>query len=163
MKRVRGLLGIALILSIGLAGCQSATGGNGAADKQVSSATPTISAVSKVRTTDYLGRWVNSSERLALYLDANQRLALFQSGHTTIKGNFNLKLAKNNQATLTQASLGQSTLALTDATNMTLKTAHQTIQLTKDTGWSPQHSKLPATTKVALQGASLIRNTPLKP
>jgi len=163
MKNRWGVFGIALILSLGLAGCQSAASGNGLADKQVQSAAPTVTAVSKVHTTDYLGRWVNASEHLALYLNANQQLALFQTGRTTIKGNFNLKLAKNDQATLSQRDLGTTSLALDDATNMTLTTGKRTIKLAKDTGWSPQHSDMPTTTTAALQGASLVSGTGLKP
>lgn len=163
MRKIRGLLGLALILSLGLAGCQSAANGDNATSQQTSSAAPTVTAVSKVHSTDYLGRWVNSSEQLVLYLNANQQLALFQTGHPTINGNFNLKLAKNSQATLTQQKLGTATLILTNATDMTLKIGKQTIHLTKDSGWSPQYSDIPTTTQAALQGSSLTSGTPLKP
>ncbi|MFC6295888.1 hypothetical protein ACFQH1_11810 [Lactiplantibacillus daoliensis] len=161
MRKIWGFFGLAL-LSLGLAGCQSAVTGNDTADRQISSAAPTVTAVSKVHSTDYLGRWVNQTEHLALYLNTNQQLALFQTGHTTISGHFNLKLAKSNQATLTQSTLGSTTLALTNATSMTFQHGAQTIKLTKDTGWSPEHGDMPTTTQAALKGTSLINETPLK-
>jgi len=163
MKKIRGVLGLALILSIGLTGCQSTATGDDSANQQISSAAPTVTAVSKVHSTDYLGRWVSQSEQLVLYLNANQQLALFQSGHATIKGNFNLKLVNNSRATITQLDLGTATLTLNDANDMTLKTSQQTTQLNKDTGWSPKHSDMPTTTAAALKGASLTSGTPLKP
>jgi len=166
MKRLRGILAACLLLGLGAAGCQAATKGNfqpTSTVKSVQSAAPSVTAVNKVHTADYLGRWVSPSAELALYLDDHQNLAWFQADHTAVTGAFKLKLTNNDQATLSQAHLGQLQLTLRNATTMTLKHGHTTLQLTKDTGWDPDHGQIPTSEKVALKASTLAIPAPLKP
>lgn len=164
MKNLRGMLGVMVLLALGLAGCQTVADDslNNNQDQTVQSATPSLTAVSKVRKTDYLGRWVSTTQGAALYLTSNQKAAWFQKNHTTVKGHVTLKLGDNGQATLTHAKFGTIKVTLQDATTMTLTRGKTTFKLTKDTGWSPKHGKIPTSTKTALNGTSLATPTPLK-
>ncbi|MFC6181613.1 hypothetical protein [Lactiplantibacillus daowaiensis] len=166
MKKLRGMLGALALLTLGLAGCQAVANDSFKTTdtvQNVQSAAPGVTAVSKIRTTDYLGRWVNQAQGVAIYLDTNQNLALFQTNHATIKGHYTLKLGDNYQATLNQAKLGTAQLTLSNATTMTLKRGQTTFKLTKDTGWSPEHGEIPTDAKTALKASTLATPTPLKP
>jgi hypothetical protein len=166
MKKLRGTLAVTLLLVLGLAGCQSVAKGAFKPEqsvKSVQSAAPSVTAVNKVQTSDYLGRWVNHSKEIALYLNKQQTMALFQTDHQTIHGQFKLKLSDNDQATLSQGQLGTAQLTLSNATTMTLKHGKTTIKLMKDTGWNPQHGMIPTSAKVALKASTLATPTPLKP
>ncbi|AVK63739.1 hypothetical protein C5Z26_06295 [Lactobacillus sp. CBA3606] len=163
MKNLRGMLGLTLLLTLGLAGCQATTSKSFRSEPKAVQTTTKVTAVNKVQTNDYLGRWVSPSDQVALYLTSKKQLAFFQANHPTIKGGFTLKLAGNNQANLTQLKFGSANLNLTTATSMILKRGNTTIQLTKDSGWSPQHNVIPTDAKTALQTTALAAPAALKP
>lgn len=156
MQRIRGMIGLVVILSLALAGCALFQDhSDQTSEKTVQTAKTAVTAVSTVHTTDYYGRWVSDSPQVALYLSANQKMAYFQSGQKTITGKYSLKTSKNETATLTQIKFGNAELSLANATSMTLTHNDTTIKLTKDTSWSPHNGEISTDAKVALKSSSL--------
>ncbi|RRK10545.1 hypothetical protein D1831_06705 [Lactiplantibacillus garii] len=134
-----------------LVGCQPATN---RATRTVQSTNSTITAVQRVSTTDFAGRWVSPTPATSLYLNAHHQMALFRQNQHTIRGRFAIKMI-NNQATVTVVDHHPIKLDLDGANTMTMRQNNTTIKLTKDPNWSAQRSDIPATNAVALKKSSL--------